>query len=118
MSRLAMLAVLLLTACSSIPSSSEVRYVTYRVTSEAAALVSLTYINAEGISEQRMDRRLSRDWSISFTAPPNRFLYLAVQNGSDEGSIACEILVDGVPLKQSSSEGKGGLAICDGRTRQ
>jgi CHASE2 domain-containing sensor protein len=114
MPRIATILLLVLAACG-VPESPTASYrVTYRANGSDAPLRSLTYINSQGIMEQRVDQRLSPTWSITFAAPSGRYVYLAVQGGRESVAVHCEILLDGVPFS-SVAEGEFALATCDGR---
>jgi Mycobacterium membrane protein len=101
------------TATSSPPTSYQV---TYRVSGYRASSLpegSLTYTNAGGDTEQRGKEALP--WEKSFSARPGAFVYVSVQNAHDYGSVKCEILLNGIVVKESSSQGAYVIASCSGR---
>ena len=90
--------------------------VTYRLTGtrgRETPVGSLTYTNAGGDTEQI--GAITLPWEINFTSRRGAFLYVSVQNKFDHGSVKCEILLDGVVVKESSSTGGYVIASCSGR---
>jgi hypothetical protein len=96
------------TSPASSPANHSVMYKVYGTTTSA----SLTYQNAQGGTEQK-DVRLP--WQLSLTGRNGQFVYISAQNNMESGSVACEIFLDGVSVKQSSSNGAYKIATCDGR---
>ncbi len=84
--------------------------VTYRVTGSTSS-ASLTYQNAQGGSEQH---DVTLPWSTSLSVDRGDFLYLSAQNESSFGDVTCEILINNVPFKASSSTADYGIATCSG----
>lgn len=87
--------------------------VAYRVTGFAGGSVaegSIAYRNAEGGTETRT--AVALPWETSFGAWPSGAASVSVQNGLDYGSVACEILVDGVIVKRSTGNGPYSIATC------
>lgn len=84
--------------------------VTYRV-SGTASMAGLTYENAQGGTEQH---DVALPWSTSLTVDQGAFLYLSVQNQGSFGDVQCEILVDDVAYKQSTTSADYGIASCSG----
>ncbi len=74
-------------------------------------LVSLTYANAQGATEQI--ERIQAPWSMGFSALPGQFLYVSAQI-TTSGSITCTILVDGTPVQTATSDGQYTIATCSG----
>jgi hypothetical protein len=85
--------------------------VIYRVTGVAANFADVTYQNAQGGTEQR---HVSLPWNMTLTVNHGAFAYLSAQNASAYGAITCEIQVDGVPFKKSTSSGAYTIASCSG----
>lgn len=100
-------------SASSKPASSKTSYsIVYRITGKTTTKASLTYENATGDTEQAT---VALPWSKTFTAKPGAFLYISAQNELDYGSIKCEILVEGIVVKQAESTGAYVIASCSGR---
>lgn len=98
----------------SVPRSfpeSTTSQITYRIKGSASR-VSLTYNNAQGGTEQKEARV---PWEISFNARSGAFLYVSAQNNGSMGTVTCEILVDGLVVRTSTSEGAYKIATCSGR---
>ena len=97
---------------SSTPNYSEPTTfrVTYRVTGNASR-ASLTYENEQGGTEQ-IEVRIP--WNESMTVKRGAFLYLSAQNEGERGSVTCEIWVDNVKWKESTSSGAYVIATCNG----
>lgn len=85
--------------------------ITYRIGGTARS-ASLTYINASGGTEQQQAVRVP--WQQQFSARRGQFVSISAQNQGDAGSVTCEILVDGVVLKRSTSDGAYTIASCSG----
>ncbi|MFO7169889.1 MAG: MmpS family transport accessory protein [Chloroflexota bacterium] len=85
--------------------------VTYKISGTARA-ASLTYTNASGGIEQK--EAVSVPWQQSFSARRGQFVSISAQNQGRSGSITCEILIDGVSVKKSTSEGAYRIASCSG----
>jgi hypothetical protein len=93
------------------------RQITYRVTSTGIPpLGDITYSNANGNVAQEAGAKLP--WVQSFTAPPGQFVYVAVQNPYDSWAVSCEIQVDGMRLRQTTSKGAYVNAECSGSVPQ
>jgi|SRR3990172_6512500 len=98
-------------------SSPSTRYsapTTYRViykVTGTASRASLTYENAQGGTEQTV---VSIPWQESMIVDSGDFLYLSAQNEGESGSVTCEIWVDGVKWKESTSRGAYVIASCSG----
>jgi hypothetical protein len=82
--------------------------VTYRVSGSAGS-VALTYRNAMGGTEQS---RVRVPWEQTFDAQGGTFLYLSVQNAGVDGSVTCEIALDGEVRTRSTSTGAYVIAEC------
>lgn len=93
-----------------VPSSTTYR-VEYQVQGTARG-ASLTYQNAGGSSEQR---DVAVPWDMDFVATPGQFLYVSAQNKGETGTITCNILLNGVVVKTSTSQGAYKIASCSGR---
>jgi hypothetical protein len=85
--------------------------VTYKISGTARA-ASLTYTNASGGIEQKEAAPVP--WQQSFNARRGQFVSISAQNEGRSGSVTCEILVDGVSVKKSTSEGAYRIASCSG----
>ena len=85
--------------------------VEYKVSGSASS-VSLTYKNSTGGTEQK---DVYTPWSTSFKCMPGNFLYLSAQNEDKTGSVTCEIWVNGILYKTSTSSGAYVIASCNGR---
>lgn len=93
--------------------------VTYRVTGRAVR-GSATLENATGNTEQKNISSSAgsfdaKPWVMAFTAERGQFVYISVQNGTDKGTIACEILINGVVKESAESDTDYGIAQCSGR---
>jgi hypothetical protein len=82
--------------------------VTYRVRGSAGA-AALTYRNVQGGTEQT---RVRLPWEVSFDAKGGTFLYVSAQNPGVEGSVTCEIALDGEVRTSSTSTGAYVIAEC------
>ena len=85
--------------------------VTYKISGTARG-ASLTYTNASGGIEQQ--EAVALPWQQSFSARRGQFVSISAQNAGRSGSITCEILLDGVSVKTSTSEGAYRIASCSG----
>jgi hypothetical protein len=52
---------------------------------------------------------------LSFAAADGQFVYVSTQNKGETGTITCNIVLDGVVVKTSTSEGAYKIASCSGR---
>ncbi len=84
--------------------------VTYKITGTASR-ASVTYANEQGGTEQGV---VKIPWQGSFTAKRSQFLYLSAQNEGESGSVTCEIWVDGVKWKETTSRGAFVISSCSG----
>jgi len=84
--------------------------VTYKVTGTASRAF-LTYENEQGGTEQT---EVSIPWQQSMTVKRGAFLYLSAQNEGKTGSVTCEIWIDEVKWKESTSSGAYVIASCSG----
>jgi hypothetical protein len=106
------LCVIIYTGLLDTSSSTASTYsVTYKVTGTASR-VSLTYENAQGGTEQTSARI---PWDKSFTTGRGNFLYISAQNKGEIGSVTCQIWVDGVKWRESTSYGAYAITTCSGR---
>jgi len=90
-----------------VPTTHQVTYKILGTTSRA----SLTYENEQGGTEQG---EVNTPWEGSFTAENGQFVYISAQNVRDNGSVTCQIWVDGVKWKESTSSGAYVIATCSG----
>ena len=109
---LIIMALLLLMSCTSL--SQQPFHVEYWVTGTTSS-VSLTYENKSGDTEQIASA--SVPWSLKFDAPPGQFLYVSAQNCRSSGNVTCQILINGVEQKTSTSQGGYVIATCSGSFR-
>jgi hypothetical protein len=88
--------------------------ITYTVTGgNGVGKASLTYVNAQGGTEQMEVTTLP--WSKSFTVSRGTFVYLSAQNTSNtDGTISCEITANSASFKKSQSSGVATIASCSG----
>ena len=84
--------------------------VIYKITGTASR-ASLTYENEQGGTEQTV---VKIPWQKSMTVTRGAFLYLSAQNEGERGSVTCEIWVDNVKWKESTSSGAYVIASCSG----
>jgi len=85
--------------------------VTYKITGTASQ-ASLTYENEQGGTEQT---KVVIPWQETMTVKRGSFLYLSAQNDDESGSVTCEIWVDGVKWRDSTSRGAYVISTCSGR---
>ena len=85
--------------------------VKYRVTGSTSS-ADVTYSNSSGGTQQE---RVTIPWDCEFVAASGYFAYISAQNRSDHGSIKVEILLNGVPVKQSESRGPYVIASASGK---
>ncbi len=84
--------------------------VTYKITGSASR-ASITYENEQGGTEQGV---VKIPWERSLTAKKLQFLYISAQNEDEFGSITCEIWVDGIKWRESTSSGAYVISTCSG----
>ena len=92
-------------------STPTYRDVEYRVEGTTRG-AGLTYENDQGGTEQR---DVQVPWKKSFTMQRGAFAYVSAQNSQREGTVICQIWVDGVQWRQSESSGAYVIADCHGR---
>lgn len=120
MKRLALIVLLAALAAACVPSSpglesiekytpSEYR-VRYNVAGTARA-GSMVWENSQGGTEMG-DYRLP--WDKTFTFEEGDFVYISAQNQGETGSIICQIWVNGVKWKESTSTGAYSICTCSG----
>lgn len=100
---------LLLFFLSSLQSSSPIQ-VTYKI-SGSASQVFITYQNGQGGTEQK---EAVIPWQYTMTVNHGTFLYISAQNQGDNGSVSCEIWVNGVKWRDSTSDGAYVISDCSG----
>jgi hypothetical protein len=86
------------------------RAVVYSVEGYDTGVVSLTYANESGGSEQRT---VVLPWRLQFSAPVGRHLYVSAQQ-SGEGRIDAEIKVSGQVVQSAESTTRYGIATVSG----
>ncbi|HNT76392.1 MAG TPA: hypothetical protein PKH77_15360, partial [Anaerolineae bacterium] len=101
---------ILLPSTSDVYSTPTTYRVTYKITGTASR-ASLTYQNAQGGTEQTV---VSIPWKESLIVESGDFLYLSAQNEGEFGSVTCEIWVNDVKWKESTSQGAYVIATCSG----
>jgi hypothetical protein len=96
---------------------------THRVTYKTAGTApygSITYQTASGTAQQSdVDIPLTpkggaKGAGISFTMNDGDFVYLSIQNSTENGSVTCSIEVDGVEVATNTSHGAFAIADCSG----
>ena len=93
------------------PSAPTGQYqVTYRITSSCAA--NVTYINQGGDTQQ--EQGVPSGWEHTFIADPGAFTYISGQLQCD-GNITATLLVNGTPVKNTTSKGEYVIASASGR---
>jgi hypothetical protein len=98
---------------TSAPKQSAGTYrVEYRATTTGMDGMSLTYQNAQGGTQQTKTDTMQ--WGESYTMDAGSFAYLSIQNQGANGSVTCEIYVDGKLWKTSRSDGGYTVASCSG----
>lgn len=102
-------------AASSTSRAGATAAVSYRVSGSGRS-ASLTYTNATGGIEQKEAVRLP--WEQTFTGRAGQFVSISAQNQGQSGSVTCEILVDGVVVKHSTSDGAYTIASCSGAVQR
>ena len=85
--------------------------VIYKVTGLVFEGASLTYANAQGGTEQAT---VDVPWEKSLTVQRGQFLYLSAQNQGKNGTVTCEIWVNGSKWKTSTATAAYGIASCSG----
>ncbi|MFZ0546246.1 MAG: hypothetical protein WAM60_12445 [Candidatus Promineifilaceae bacterium] len=95
-------------------------YVEYVVTGGIYS-ASLTYENQSGNTEQRdiIQGTIMNitPWTLGFSANYGDFVYLSAQNNHNDGTITCEIKVNGKVIESATSQGAYVIATCSGRVR-
>jgi Mycobacterium membrane protein len=86
-----------------------VHHVEYRVSSARSAN-SITYTNETGDTAQDNGQHLPWTYDLGYDVPEGSWLYLSAQNNGG-GTITCEIVVDGVVVKNTESHGL--YSICE-----
>ncbi len=87
--------------------------VTYRL-GGTAETVGITYSNVQGGTEQRDAVRTN--WTHAMTGVERgQFVYISAQNNGRSGSVSCQIVVDEVVFRESTSSGAYAIATCSGR---
>ena len=90
--------------------SPAIRQVEYKVDGTATS-ASLTYENPQGGTVQTM---VSLPWEINQTFKDGDFAYLAAQNQGASGTVRAQIIIDGQPWKDTTSDGEYRIATCSG----
>jgi len=84
--------------------------VTYKITGTAPD-VFITYQNAQGGTAQTY---AGVPWQYSMTVTRGKFLYVSAQNQEGYGSVTCEIWINGVQWRNSTSQGGYVISTCSG----
>jgi hypothetical protein len=92
------------------PIDTGPRTVVYRI-GGTAHVGDITLQTATGI-EQTADAMLPAE--VSYEMPPGSFASVSIQNAAAEGSVSCEIVVDGTTISRNASEGAYTIASCRG----
>lgn len=82
------------------------------IVSGSADRVDITYENGSGNAEQISD--VSLPWEYSFDGASGDFLYISAQNQGTNGSVTCEIYVNGTLEETSTSSGAYVIATASG----
>lgn len=101
------------TAGASTPTTVDVWYIVGGNVSGA----SITMRTPTGISQQDVDVPLttkSGDEGLHFTFASGAPVYLSAQNDDAQGSLFCEIEVDGVEVSKNTASGGYQIATCSG----
>lgn len=124
---LALLAVLILTACGSIETESAASErptkTTVRVLYEVegtADYASVTFATPTGARQANPDvpmKRKTGERGLEFSALVGTFVYISAQNKRGHGTISCRITVDGVVISENESSGGYAIASCEGMAR-
>jgi hypothetical protein len=83
--------------------------VTYRVNSTGSSSADMTYFSEDGDIEQQGGEPLPWEHELNGVSSGSYVSVSAQQDGS--GVVTCEILVDGIPVNESTSSGE--FSICD-----
>ena len=86
--------------------------VKYRVTGSArqADIIYVAYTQTEGVAKHA---RVTLPWTRSFGAMEGEYVYVSGQNLANRGSVSCEIILDGKPLKKVAAPVRGSVASCN-----
>ena len=76
-----------------------------------AMLVSLTYQNESGGTEQRT---IVTPWKLEFKAQRNAFVYISAQKRHEAGAVRTAIYVNGLLLQEAESTSEYGIATVSG----
>lgn len=90
------------------------RTIVYRV-SGTAKEVAITYGNLQRGSEQRT---VVVPWEQTFTTSDPRLAWVTARNTGREGTIRCEIVINGEVTSQAQSEGPFKVVSCGSPTRE
>ena len=105
------------TTSPTVPKSSVVT-VRYR-TEGSAPYGDITYATPTGTGQQSKSeipmKTKSGNIGLSYKMSSGDYLYLSVQNGTEEGSVVCIIEVNGVEVARNESSGAFSIASCSGR---
>ena len=93
-------------------SAAAVPKITYRVSGTTPHGADVTYRNGEGGVEQQA---VNLPWnSTTFGFSAGGFAYISAQNRGASGSVTCEIWMNGVKVRTSTSSGEYTIATCSG----
>lgn len=87
------------------------RQVQYRI-SGSVKTVEVIYVRYEGASGQSVQARVDVPWNESFEAREGEQVYISAQ--PKDGSVTCEITLDGKSFKKDRSSASDPVASCDG----
>jgi hypothetical protein len=82
----------------------------YRV-SGSLTRTTVTYTNTTGGTEQ-FDTRLP--WRRTFVMENVTYVYVGALSAGETGTLTCQIYLDGVVWKESTSSGTGAMVTCGG----
>jgi hypothetical protein len=95
-------------------SNSTPHRVVYRVTGSATE-AALTYGNLQRGSEQRT---VALPWERTLETSNIRLAWITARNTGREGTIRCEVVIDGRVASQAESEGAFKVVSCGSPTRE
>lgn len=105
------------TSPPAVADTKESYRIQYRVTITKNKNMSLTYRNGQGGTQQedfKGDNWISNTWTEFFTMAPGDVASISAQNGSEDGTVTCEIFLDGRRWKTAESSGGYSIASCSG----
>lgn len=89
--------------------------VSYRVDGTAQS-ASITATTPGGMQQHDVALPMtttSGEVGLSFQSSPGEFVYISAQNRSDEGTVTCSIMLDGLVVATNTSTAAYGIATCE-----